>query len=180
MLHIAAFASTQPVLPWLSSSPVKDCNPADGPPCSQTEHKDLSIPIYDTLEKCCDRLNWIDIDVCTSFSEGRSRGFFADPSSGSCLQECDPGASDCASSVPPPLNLYDSIDACCSEGQWWVEYKYCTSRSVGEYSEGWLVDFQNEKCGMSCCLYRALHRARLLNTCKLTHEHFWPYTSQGL
>ena len=128
---------------------VKDCNPANGPPCPETEHTEMSAPIYDTIQACCGRLDWIDIDVCTSFSEGRSRGYFTDPSSGSCLQECEPGASDCTSAVPPPIALYDSIDACCSEGQWWVEYKYCTSRSVGEYSGEWIVDFNQEKCGKS-------------------------------
>ena len=43
---------------------VKDCNPADGPPCPESKHTEMSAPIYDTIEACCDRLNWIDIGAC--------------------------------------------------------------------------------------------------------------------
>ena len=74
-----------------------------------------------------------------------SNEFFVDYSSSSCLKDCEPGPFGCML-VPPPVALYDSIAACCSVSMWWVDYSYCTSRSVGNYTNGWTVDFQNEKC----------------------------------
>ena len=136
--------------------PVKDCNPADGPPCTESEHTEMSVPMYDTVEACCGRLDWIDIGTCvavsdvniTGLSTLRSDLFFGDADSSSCLQDCESGNFRCAN-APPSVTLYDSIDACCSGELWWTEYKYCTSRSIGGYSDGWIVDFQNEKCGES-------------------------------
>ena len=135
---------------------VKDCNPSDGPPCSQPAHTESSAPIYDTVEACCERLNWIDIGTCVAVSNVDSDSessfssnlFFADAESDSCLQDCESGSVGC-STAPSSTALYNSIGACCAEELWWVEYKYCTSRSIGGYSDGWIVDFQNEKCGMS-------------------------------
>merc|ERR1719253_755589 len=136
---------------------IKDCDPADGLPCSALETEDQSAPIYDTVEACCGRLDWIDDGACVSNSERKataslalpSRQFFADYAAGRCRQDCEPGSLECAT-VPPPMSLYDSIDACCSVGIWWVDYGYCTSRSVGNYTNGWIVDFESEKCIKDC------------------------------
>jgi len=75
--------------------------------------------------------------------------FFADYASSSCLKDCEPGPFGCML-VPPPVTLYDSIAACCSVGVSWVDFRYCTSRSVGNYTNGWIVDIQNEKCTKDC------------------------------
>jgi len=76
-----------------------------------------------------------------------SNQFFADNSRNSCLHDCEPGPFGCL--IAPPLTaLYGRIDACCSS-LGWIEYKYCASRSVGKYSDGWVVDYQNAKCGES-------------------------------
>ena len=127
----------------------KACDPADGPPCADPAHSDLSAPVYDTLAACCCRLTWVDAGVCAAASEGSSKGYFADYASGRCLRDCDPTPDGCSPFAPPPIALYDSIDACCVVGQGWVDYRFCTSRSIGKYSDGWVVDFQNEKCGES-------------------------------
>ena len=144
------------VLPLLILLLVKDCDPADGPPCSASAHTNPTATIYDTAQECCGRLGWIDTGACESASTDNSAGFvalaskkyFADYASGACLQDCEPGPFGCAL-VPPPVALYNSIDACCSVGQGWVDYKYCTSRSVGNYSDGWIVDYTDERCGES-------------------------------
>ena len=135
---------------------VKDCDPTNGPPCYEIGSRDTSASIYDTVESCCGRLNWISTSACVSASETSFAGsltlpstqYFADYSSSSCLQDCEPGSFGCAV-VPPPVALYDSIDACCSVGMGWVDYRYCTSRSIGNYTDGWVVDFLNEKCSES-------------------------------
>ena len=128
---------------------VKDCDPTDGPPCSRLEHTDSSVSIYDTVDACCGRLNWLDAGACVASSqEGRTDMFFADYASGACLRDCEQGPVGCAL-VPPPVALYESVDACCSVGQSWVDYQYCTSRSVGNYSDGWIVDYTDERCGES-------------------------------
>ena len=135
----------------------QDCDPTSGPPCHGIENKQGSTPIHDTVEACCDSLDWIGTNSCVSASEGSSTGslasgntlpsnrFFADFETNSCLKDCDPGPFGCMR-VPPPVTLYDSIEACCTVAMWWVDHSYCTSRSVGNYTNGWTVDFQNEKC----------------------------------
>jgi len=145
---------------------VKDCNPLDGPPCSNPEHKDGSAPIYYSVEECCARLNWIDNDVCVGDSERGGDGnsghnppnqpdhelsnkFWADYESGSCKQDCEPGPFGCEP-VPPPIALYDSIAICCAMGQSWVNVEYCTSRSIGDYSNGWVLNWGDEKCVKDC------------------------------
>jgi len=140
----------------------KDCNPDEGPHCSDPGHNDLSATIFVTPQECCGALlGWVDLDSCVAYSENDESGnggegslepsnkFFADYQSGSCLQECEPGPFGCAI-VPPPIALYDTIEACCAVGQSWVNFDYCTSRSVGEYSNGWVVDYKHEKCAKDC------------------------------
>ena len=133
----------------------KDCDPANGPPCYGVGNEDTSSPIFDTAEACCGRLDWISTSSCVSASTDSSPGspavpsnqFFADDLSSSCLQDCEPGPFGCQIALPL-TPLYGSIDACCSS-RGWIEYEYCTSRSVGKYSNGWVVDYQNAKCGES-------------------------------
>ena len=153
------FFCSKPLIGRFFFFSVRDCDPADGPHCFGAEHKDPSATIYDTVEACCGRLNWIDTSTCVSASEESSMGlvfnkFFVDYSSGTCLQNCEPGPFGCAI-APSSVTLYDDIDSCCSLGESWVDYKYCTSRSAGNYSEGWVVDYLDEKCGKLCSTWRA-------------------------
>ena len=146
---------------------MRDCDPADGPHCFGAEHKDFSAPIYDTIEVCCGRLDWIDTGACVSTSEESSIGlafnkFFVDFSSGTCL-DCEPGPFGCAL-APSSVTLYNSIDACCSLGESWIEYKYCTSRSIGNYSDGWVIDFTDERCGESLQCGHVLFRSSIRNS----------------
>ena len=165
---------------------VKDCNPAEGQPCSDPEHNDLSAIIYATPEACCGRLGWANLHACVAASQNSHAPLLSEPTnkyfvnyqSGSCLQDCEPGPFGCAQ-VPPPIVLYDDIDTCCTIGQSWVDYEYCTSRSIDSYSDGWVVDFSNEKCGESSCanhlivfthcfLTFALHNSQGLQSCGRT------------
>ena len=155
----------------------KDCDPANGPPCHGIENEYSSVLIYDTVEACCGRLDWIVTSSCVSASEESPTGsltpdstlpsnqFFADYSSNSCLKDCEPGPFGCMR-VPPPVALYDSIEACCSVGMWWIDYSYCTSRSVGNYTNGWTVDFPNEKCSEFCYVWYYVTYDLLLNIFK--------------
>ena len=112
-----------------------------------------TIWLFASREECCARFfGWAFEECAAGASSGSpallSNQFFADYSSSSCLQDCEPGPFGCAV-VPPPVALYDSIDACCSMGMGWVDYRYCTSRSTGSYTDGWVVDFLNDKCSKS-------------------------------
>jgi len=167
---------------------MKDCDPALGPPCSNSEHNDQSAPIFDTAKDCCDTsLSWVDADVCTSLSgsrgpaptstssssssaislssstsssadgtgrqpEGYSGQFFVDYRTGSCFKDAPPCPDEdfTCEKVPPPVDVYESIDECCKEGQSWVDFGFCTSRSVGDYTNGWVVDYRAEKCMKDC------------------------------
>merc|ERR1712176_16876 len=171
------------VVDYRAEKCMKDCDPALGPPCSNSEHNDQSAPIFDTAKDCCDTsLSWVDADVCTSLScsrgpaptstssssssaislssstsssadgTGRSGKYFADYNSGSCFKDAAPCAEDpvtCAE-APPPVQLYDSIADCCKRGQSWINFDFCTSRSVGEYTNGWVVSYNKVKCVKDC------------------------------
>lgn len=103
--------------------------------------------LKDTLESCCTKhFSW-DLEVCMNGGDelGSTSKFFVDPS-GMCFQDCEPGPFGCAR-VPPPIVLYDSIEACCKVGLSWVDINYCYSRSIGTYSDGWVVDYKAGKCG---------------------------------
>lgn len=69
---------------------------------------------------------------------------------GFCRRDCDPGYGLGCQRMPPPVVLHDTISECCSESLSWVNMKYCDSRSVESYSNGWVVDWQNEKCVRDC------------------------------
>ena len=101
--------------------------------------------LFSDLETCCSmHFSWA-FDVCVNGGEKRHTDkFFADFQSGSCLQDCEYG-DDC-STVPPPINLYSSIEACC-DTQSWVDPVFCSTRSHGILSYGWVADHNSLKCG---------------------------------
>ncbi|KAL7538162.1 hypothetical protein ACHAXR_008330 [Thalassiosira sp. AJA248-18] len=108
--------------------------------------------VYSSLDSCCTQhYSWV-YEACMGEGGepvGHTNKYFSDYGSGSCLQDCPPGPDRCAT-VPPPVNLYDSIESCCSIGQQWVDYLFCTSRSVDEYTYGWVVHWAHEKCVKDC------------------------------
>ena len=59
------------------------------------------------------------------------------------MKDYEPGPVVCML-VPALVALYDSIETCCIIGMWWVDYGYCASCSVGNYTNGWTVNFQNK------------------------------------
>ena len=130
---------------------MKDCDPSLGPPCSDPEHDDQSAPIFDTSQECCDTsLGWVDADACASTSvSGFSNKFFVDYPTGSCFKDAPPcpGEGFTCEKVPPPVDVYDSIEECCQQGQSWVNLDFCTSRSNGRFTNGWVVDYGKSKCG---------------------------------
>ena len=130
---------------------MKDCDPSLGPPCSDSEHDDQSAPIFTTSQECCDTsLGWVDVDACASTSEGGfSNKFFVDYPTGSCFKDASqcPGEGFTCEKVPPSVDVYESIEECCEQGQSWVNLGFCTSRSVGNFTNGWIVDYGAAKCG---------------------------------
>ena len=162
---------------------VQECDGAEdrcGGRASSFQH------LYKTFNACCEHHLFWSTD-CEAYDANGNAGeglgeptnkYFVDYQSGSCLQDCEPGPFGCAQ-VPPPIVLYDDIDTCCTIGQSWVDYEYCTSRSIDSYSDGWVVDFSNEKCGESSCanhlivfthcfLTFALHNSQGLQSCGRT------------
>lgn len=74
--------------------------------------------------------------------------YWADYTTGSCIKDCCPGdeGEECWS-APPPIMLWPSIEACCREGIFGVNYDFCTSRSNNFYTDQWVVDWDTETCG---------------------------------
>lgn len=81
-----------------------------------------------------------------------SNEFFVDYFTGSCFKDAAPcpGEVFTCEKVPPPIQTYKSIENCCEQGQSWVDFGFCTSRSIGNYTNGWVVDYGAEKCGEYC------------------------------
>ena len=101
--------------------------------------------LEDSLDACCTRYFSWAYELCMNGggdSLAHTDKYFVDFSSGSCLKDCAPGsiAYGCAQ-VPPPVALYDTIDACCEVGQPWVDRAFCLSRSDDDYSDGWTIDY---------------------------------------
>ena len=117
--------------------------------------------MFSSVEECCqERLGWIQSDVCTDLStsgggsgdgSGATGKWYVDSPSGSCVKDC-PASSEpgCGGPVPPPIELYDSAETCCSTGQSWVNLDYCSSRSIGNYTGLWVVDYDSETCAQDC------------------------------
>ena len=134
---------------------VKDCQgprPCNGRPSSYKE-------LYETFNICCEHHTWWKME-CDAYDEDGNGGepeysqkYFANYETGSCLQDCEPESEFGCAQVPPPVTLYDSIEACCTLGQTWVDISYCTSRSMNGFTDGWVVDYTNGKCGESNILY---------------------------
>ena len=105
---------------------------------------------FDTQAECCEVYFGHVLDNnCVNYTTPILELYFADYATGRCFQDCDPALDGCAL-VPPPVNVYPSIEVCCSDGLSWVEDSYCTSRSNNQYTNGWVVDFTSEKCSKSC------------------------------
>ena len=104
--------------------------------------------MYDTIEQCCGILSWVELDACTGTStNGTSDKYWAEYTSGSCKKDCPEGEGFGCMPVPPPIRLYGTIDDCCNQGMNWVNTNFCNSRSVGEKTDLWVVDYQSETCG---------------------------------
>ena len=163
----------------------QDCDPSNAT-CFYPKHDDASATIYSSVEECCGRLNWIELDFCvaTSTSSARfgkhSNMYFADFGSGSCFRDCE-GGPGCAS-LPPPIKVYETIEVCCSSSLNWVDTEFCLSRSNGTQSNGWFIaDWMDEKCGESAimdnCTVRG-HRFYSRTSFRLSIEQFKTVTLQ--
>ena len=106
--------------------------------------------LKESLERCCEQYFTWALEEC--MSEGEliltTNKYFADFHSSMCLQDCPEGPF-CCNRAPPRTVLYDSIEACCGIAMSLVDHSYCYSRSIGGYSNGWVVDYEGSKC----CMY---------------------------
>jgi len=109
--------------------------------------------LAESLIICCNQhFGWEGaFDICMGRGDppAPTDKSYANYETGTCFQDCAPGPFGCAI-APPPVQLYDTIEDCCAESQPWVDLAYCTSRSVGDLTEGWVVDWTNMKCVKDC------------------------------
>ena len=162
---------------WGGSTGDDRCvNECDGPDELCGGKADDYKELYETFKECCERHTWFNTDctadvptpdgggISTSDSGGGalsvstsprySNKYFANYLDANCLRDCETGTSFGCAPVPPNAILYMSIETCCKLGQKWVDISYCSSRSVGAYSEGWFVDYTpgtREQCGEYSC-----------------------------
>jgi hypothetical protein len=116
--------------------PVRDCDPADGPPCSETEHIDSSADIFATPQECCQMIPWLDADVCVSDSESipsYTNTFYVSHFDMKCGQDCDSAQGlPCMGRRPASSPVqYDSASACCSEELSWIVLNDCITDTYG-------------------------------------------------
>ena len=111
---------------------VKDCDPSNGPPCS--EHSDLSAKIFSDAGECCETLlGWVRFEWCVANSENEtpssSGKWFVEYAIGGdpkCVKECDdPEDADCRGLAEEYQELYDSFDECCKFHLWWIPDSPC-------------------------------------------------------
>lgn len=104
-----------------------------------------------SLDSCCTQhFGWAH-DECMGKGEplDPTRKFYAFWGTGTCLEDCEPGPFGCAI-APPPIEMYDTLESCCTESQPWVDLAYCESRSIEDLTDGWVVDYTNMKCVQDC------------------------------
>ena len=75
----------------------------------------VMVGCFQTWERCCRRHFPRAIDVCMNDGDElcNTDRYFADFQSGLCLQDCAGGNLVGCAGVPPPINLFNSIKACC-------------------------------------------------------------------
>ena len=110
--------------------------------------------LYETFNECCETRLWWQQD-CAAYDENGSGEqysvkYFTNYETASCQQVCEPSDDGfVCKKVSRRIALFDSVQACCDIGQPWVDISYCVSRSVSSYSEGWVVNYEESKCGES-------------------------------
>ena len=102
--------------------------------------------------------------------------FWADYESGGCKQNCLGDEAVGCEPIPPPVRDYESVEACCSEGMSWVNMNFCTSRSAGEVTDLWVVDYQSARCGEStsastCCAFMLFMCIQCDSSISITGSH---------
>merc|ERR1712127_144365 len=120
------------VVDYMHGVCAKDCDPTLGPPC--IDHTDYSLEMFGTAEECCStKLGWTNTAACaaesnTGSSSGVTSGlYYADATSGSCLKDCPEDQEFGCTPVPPPIELYASIEECCDQGLNWVNEGFCVT-----------------------------------------------------
>lgn len=147
-----------------SNHVVKDCEPAQGPPCSDFEHSNPSSTIFATPNECClEELGWLDLDSCVANSQNIALftgKFYVDYGGSKCAQDCDPTSGLPCMGNPPasagfPAQLFDDPAACCQAKLGWIDNGRCVADTNGvpmqaQGSEQWYVDWVAGKCVKDC------------------------------
>jgi len=105
-----------------------DCDPAEGPPCSDPEHSVPSGTIVATPEECCQtKLGWIG-DLCVAKSKNiayYTDKYHVDCKGFKCAKECDPKAGLPMGNPPAlsgvPTERFDTAEACCVGNLGWFD-----------------------------------------------------------
>jgi hypothetical protein len=102
---------------------VKDCNPSNGPPCSNP--KSVSAQIFASPDECCgtDGFKYLDLDTCVvnSLTGGRrkllsGKWYYLFEHNGvrhECVRECDGPEANCAGKASDYKFIYNSFRDCC-------------------------------------------------------------------
>ena len=106
--------------------------------------------LHDTAQNCCaNEYSWIDNALCAARSTHSTLSkYWADKTSAKCEDDSVVPTEDLS------VVLYDSIEACCSEGLSWLSEDTCLHASgvssAGLGSNKYYVDFTNQQCAKDC------------------------------
>ena len=96
--------------------------------------------IYSSVEECCGRLDWIDLDSCVATSSGNSGSspqwsnqFYVDFAGDKCAKECDPddGLPCMGKPTVAAPEYFGSVRACCDEAFHWKRTDLCIDQTYG-------------------------------------------------
>lgn len=108
------------------------------------------VVLHNTAEDCCaHEYSWIDNELCAARStHSILNKYWADKTNAKCEDDSVVPTEDLSTT------LYDSIEACCSEGLSWLSNTACLAASgintTNLGSNKFYVDFPNEQCAKDC------------------------------
>lgn len=138
----------------------QDCPKANGGPCGGL------VPswkvLYETPASCCkSALSWITLSFCEAASSrttysGTER-WYVDHHNNKCVQDCVTSKSATCGGIlqSTHVNMFDTVERCCTEKLGWVEREYCQAESTNTASSsagshGWYVNYKTYRCVKDC------------------------------
>ena len=99
----------------------QDCPVSSASPLCGGTPKDLSQPLYDSMEECCkQKFSWMgDSCMCKADPalavcvEAATKWYASDKENGKCKRNCDTSDDECGGLAEPTQLLFDSAKECC-------------------------------------------------------------------